>query len=85
MRCGIIVAAAFAAAAAAMSATGAQAEEWCGFSAKPHAIVQCGYSSLEGCQNTIGKGAMCFLNPYVAFNEPRIRPANFAKQPAARG
>jgi len=73
MRCGIIVAAAF----LALSATGANAEEWCGYSARPHAIVQCGYSSLQGCESTIGKGAMCFVNPYFALNTPRASPANF--------
>ena len=81
MRSGIIVAAAL----LALSATGANAAEWCGYSARPHAIVQCGYSSLQGCESTIGKGAMCFVNPYVAFNTPRMTPANFTKRPAGRG
>jgi hypothetical protein len=77
MRCGIILAAAF----MALSATGAHAEQWCGFAAHPGSIVQCGYSSQEGCQNTIGKGAMCFVNPYVAFNTRRATPVpvNFTK------
>ena len=41
----------------------------------PRLIVQCGYSSLEGCENSIGKGAMCFVNPYVAINDRRTVPA----------
>ena len=77
MRCGIVLAAAFLATSfTAMSPTGAHAQDWCGFSARPNAIVQCGYSSLEGCENTIGKGAMCFVNPYVAINDRRNAPAN---------
>ena len=75
MRCGIVLAVALMATPlSAMSATSAHAEDWCGFSARPNAIVQCGYSSLEGCENTIGKGAMCFVNPYVAINDRRTAP-----------
>lgn len=81
MRCGIIFAAAF----VAMSATGAHAQEWCGFGAKPHSIVQCGYSSQEGCENTIGKGAMCFLNPYVAMNTRRATPLVRSRPVPERG
>jgi uncharacterized protein DUF3551 len=77
MRSGIILAAAFlATAVTAMSPSGAHAQEYCGFSAKPGSIVQCGYSSLEGCENSIGKGAMCFVNPYVAINDRRTVPAD---------
>ncbi len=77
MRYGIVLAAAFLATSfTAMSPTGAHAQDWCGFSARPNAIVQCGYSSLESCENTIGKGAMCFVNPYVAINDRRDAPAD---------
>jgi hypothetical protein len=72
MRCGVIVAAALAAMSfTAVLSRGAQAEEYCGYTGRPGAIVECGYSSLEGCENTIGKGAMCFVNPYVALNTRR--------------
>ena len=86
MRCGITVAAALTTAAlttlSTMAAsTPARAEQYCGFSARPGAIVECGYSSLEGCQNDIGKGAMCFVNPYLAFNERRATP--FVRHPDA--
>jgi hypothetical protein len=75
MRCGIILTAGLLAMLlAAMTAPGAQAQEYCGFNPKPGAIVECGYSSLEGCQNDIGKGAMCFVNPYLVFNERRATP-----------
>jgi hypothetical protein len=75
MRCGVIVAAAL----VAMGFTvvlpgGAHAQEYCGYAGRPGAIVQCGYSSLEGCENTIGKGAMCFVNPSVALNTRRQGP-----------
>jgi hypothetical protein len=66
-------------AAAALMATGfatvspgaAHAEEYCGYAGHPGAIVECGYSSQEGCENAIGKGAMCFVNPYIALNTRR--------------
>jgi len=70
----IITAALAATAFTGASATGAQAQQWCGFAAQKGAIVQCGYSSQQGCESTIGKGAMCFINPYLVFNErsPRL-------------
>lgn len=78
MRCGIVLSAAITAAAAmgftAFSATGAQAQQWCGFNPHPNAMVQCGYSSQQGCENAIGKGAMCFINPYLVMNERSRRP-----------
>jgi hypothetical protein len=86
MRCRIVLAAALAATPfTAMSATSAHAEDWCGFSARPNAIVQCGYTSLEGCENTIGKGAMCFVNPYVAINERRSSPNDGLTSTARKG
>jgi hypothetical protein len=77
MRYGIVLAAAVLAMPfTAMSATYAHAEDWCGYAARPGAIIQCGYSSLEGCENTIGKGGMCFINPFVAINDRRTAPAD---------
>jgi len=75
MRFGMIITAALAATAfTGASATGAQAQQWCGFTAQKGAIVQCGYSSQQGCENAVGKGAMCFINPYLVLNErsPRL-------------
>jgi hypothetical protein len=78
MRCGIVLSAAMTAVAAmaltTFSATGAQAQQWCGFTAHPGALVQCGYSSQQGCENAIGKGAMCFINPYLVENTRRATP-----------
>lgn len=70
MRHGIILAAAF----TALSVSAAHAQDWCGFSAQPHAIVQCGYSNLNSCESAIGKGAMCYVNPYLALDTRRPTP-----------
>ena len=74
MRWAVIVAGVVATGFTAVSPVGAHAEEYCGYAGRPGAIVQCGYSSLEGCESTIGKGAMCFVNPYVALNTRRVDP-----------
>ena len=85
MQRGIILAAAFLATTfTAMSLTGARAENWCGFSFRPHAVVQCGYSSIGSCENEIGKGAMCFLNPSVAMNDGRTKLATAQTAHASR-
>lgn len=77
MRCWII---AFALAITAVplpvaAATGAHADEYCGFTAHLGAVVQCGYSSRESCETAIGKGAMCFVNPYLVLNTRRPAPS----------
>jgi hypothetical protein len=81
MRCGIILATAL----TALSVTGAQAQEWCGYPGRANSIIECGYSSLEGCETAIGKGAMCFINPDYALNTRRVRPVFAPKRPAIRG
>jgi hypothetical protein len=72
MRCGVILAATLIIA----SAPGAHAQQWCGYLGRPYSIIQCGYSSLEGCENAVGngKGAMCFVNPDVTLNSRRAAP-----------
>lgn len=88
MRFGIVLSATMTAAAAmaftTFSATGAQAQQWCGFSAHPNAMVQCGYTSQQGCENAIGKGAMCFINPYLVMNEKSQRPEASARRTPKR-
>jgi hypothetical protein len=86
MRCWILALAAAAAAMplAAASATGAQAEQYCGFTPHLGAMVQCGYSSLQSCENAIGKGAMCFINPYLVLNTRRPTPELMARPVIAR-
>jgi Protein of unknown function (DUF3551) len=81
MRCGIILAAAL----TAMFATSAHAQSWCGYAAHAHSIIQCGYSSIEGCENAIGKGGMCFINPDYARNSPRATPVMGLKIPPGKG
>jgi hypothetical protein len=79
MRYGFILATALLAVPfAAASASSAQAQEYCGFTAHLGAVVQCGYSNRESCENAIGKGAMCFVNPYLVMNERR--PTPFARR-----
>jgi hypothetical protein len=76
MRCGVIAAAALVAMGfTAVSPGRAHAQEYCGYAGRPGAIVQCGYSSQQGCENTLGKGAMCFVNPSVALNTRRQGPS----------
>ena len=84
MRSGLILAAAVIAVPfAAVSPTGAHAEEYCGFHPQLGAVVECGYTTIEGCQNDLGKGSMCFVNPYLVLNDRRATP--FARQPQAVG
>ncbi len=77
MRCAIIIAVAL----TAMAASGAQAEQWCGYAARAKSIIECGYSSATECENAIGKGGMCFINPDYAANASHAVP----KTGAGRG
>ena len=72
MRCGIVAAAAL---AAALLPTGAQAEEWCGYTAQDNAVIECGYSTIADCQTATGKGGVCFVDPDYALNSKRKIPA----------
>ena len=70
MRNGLILAAALAAAAA--STTGARADdEWCGYAATDKALIECGYSSVAQCENAVGKGGVCFVDPEYALETKR--------------
>jgi hypothetical protein len=71
MHCGIVAAAAL---AAALSSTGAQAEEWCGYTAQDNAVIECGYSTIADCQTATGKGGTCFVDPDYALNSERKKP-----------
>ena len=48
--------------------------------AKP--IIECGYSTAAECENAIGKGGMCFVDPDYALNGKRV--AASAKNSAMR-
>jgi hypothetical protein len=62
-----------------LTATGAHAEDWCGYAAHAKSVVECGYSTVADCETAIGKGGMCFVDPEIAFNTklaaPLSRPA----------
>ena len=81
MRYGIAAAAAGLTALAswALSATGAQAEEWCGYTAKDNAVIECGYTTASDCQGAVGKGGTCFVDPDIALNAKRATPVLAAK------
>ena len=58
----------------ALSVTAARAEQWCGYAPHQHAVVQCGYTTASDCQSAVGKGGMCFVDPYLALNSKRTAP-----------
>jgi hypothetical protein len=59
---------------AVMSTTHARADdEWCGYATGDKALIECGYSSVAQCQNAVGKGGMCFVDPEYALNFTRLR------------
>ncbi len=69
MRCAIVTAAALI--LTGLSAGAAEAQQWCGYAGRANSIVECGYTSLQGCESANGKGAMCFINPDVAVDRRR--------------
>jgi hypothetical protein len=70
MRNGIILALAI----TALSASGAQADEWCGYATHKDAVVQCGYTTASDCETAVGKGGMCFVDPDLAMNASHAKP-----------
>jgi hypothetical protein len=74
-----------AAAAIALSATGAQADEWCGYTTQPDAVIECGYTTASDCTTAVGKGGMCFVDPDIAQNTRLYTPLDAKKQPANPG
>jgi hypothetical protein len=81
MRFGIIVASAL----MTMAATGAQAQEWCGYAVHDNAVVECGYTTVADCQTAVGKGGMCFVDPEVALKTRRASPATPIRASSNRG
>ena len=71
MQNGIILAAAL----LVISATAARADEWCGYATQKDAVVECGYMSSADCENAVGKGGMCFVDPDLALNARLSHPA----------
>jgi hypothetical protein len=78
MRWGIILAAGV----SILAATGAHAEEWCGYAAHVKSLIECGYSSVAECQTAVGKGGMCFVDPEHAANVKGFTPVS--SHPLAR-
>ena len=64
IRSGLILAAAL----TALSATGAKADEWCGYAHHDDALIECGYATSASCESAVGKGGMCFVDPDIALN-----------------
>jgi Protein of unknown function (DUF3551) len=58
-----------------ISASTAQADEWCGYGAKDKSLIECGYSSATECQSAVGQGGTCFIDPDYALNVSRINHA----------
>ena len=75
IRLGLILAAAM----TALSATGARADQWCGYATHKDAVIQCGYTTASDCENAVGKGGMCFVDPDLALNAKAAAPANNAR------
>ncbi len=71
MRFGIALVAAL----TVMTATAANAEDWCGYAARAKSVVECGYSTAAECESVIGKGGMCFVDPDYAANIRHAAPA----------
>jgi hypothetical protein len=68
MRAGLMLAADL----AAMSTTSARADdEWCGYATGDKALIECGYSSVAQCENAVGKGGVCFVDPEYALQTKR--------------
>ena len=80
MRNGIILAVAF----IALSATGANAEQWCGYATHKDAVVECGYMTAADCADAVGKGGMCFVDPDLALDTKRATPVPASKSSANR-
>ncbi len=66
---------ALAAALTALSATGARADQWCGYATHENAVIECGYTTADQCESAVGKGGMCFVDPDLALDLKRVAPA----------
>ena len=49
-----------------LSANAAEAA-WCGSATRDNAIIECGYATAADCQQSVGKGGFCFVDPDIAF------------------
>ncbi len=83
MRNGYVLAAT-AGALAVMSASGAQAQGWCGSAHHHDAVIECGYMTIADCKTAVGKGGICFVDPDLALNAARAKRQLPANIPALR-
>ena len=51
-----------------MTTIGARAAGWCSMATPEKSRIECGYSSATECENAIGKGGSCFVDPEFALN-----------------
>jgi hypothetical protein len=63
------------------SASGARADQWCGYASHKDAVVQCGYTTASDCETAVGKGGMCFVDPDLALETKPGVPTSPAKIP----
>jgi len=80
MRTGIVLAGAL----TVLSASGARAEQWCGYATHKDAVIECGYMTAADCADAVGKGGMCFVDPDLALDTKRVNPVTTAKSSANR-
>jgi hypothetical protein len=64
---------------AGSAASSARAAEWCGYATGDSAGIQCGYTTVAGCENAVGKGGMYFVDPDTALNIKRSTPIGTTK------
>ena len=62
-----------AAALAVLSTANARAEDWCGYTARDKAMIECGYTSAAECESATGKGGVCFVDPDYALDARRVK------------
>ncbi|GEM_PF-1319686 len=75
IRCGIVLATIL----STLAVTAAKAEDWCGYATGDHAVIECGYTTIAGCESAVGKGGMCFVDPDIALNPRHIGAMTAAK------
>jgi hypothetical protein len=65
----------FAATLSVVTLSGASAADWCGYAAHTKSLIECGYSSNTECENAVGKGGVCFIDPEYAMTVKRTTPS----------
>jgi hypothetical protein len=68
---------------ALFAASSARANQWCGSATKDNAVIECGYTTASQCEDAVGKGGMCFVDPDVVLNSKHAAHTNPLK--ARRG